>query len=67
MGLKVEVEKAVEINRKSPQQQLSIDPKNLLAEMNTLIGDKQSFEFDNELKIIQVDNELEELKKKMES
>ncbi|MCK5674387.1 MAG: hypothetical protein KAH95_13485 [Spirochaetales bacterium] len=67
VGLKVEVEKALETTRKSPQQQLSIDPNNLLAEMNTLIGNGQSLEFDKRFKIIQVDNELEELKKKMES
>jgi phage shock protein A len=67
VGLKVEVEKAVDTTRKSPQKQLSIDPNNLLEEMNALIGDGQSSEFDEELKIIQVDNELEELKKKMES
>ena len=67
VGLKIEVEKALETTRKSPQQQLSIDPNKLLADMNTLIGDKQSFEIDKELKIIQVDNELEKLKKNMES
>ena len=65
--LKIEVEKAVKANFESSKKKLSIDPNKLLAEMNTLIGDGQSLEFDKELKIIQVDNELEELKKKMDS
>jgi len=64
--LKVEVEKAIKRTQESPQQQLSIDPKNLLAEMKTLIGDGESLEFEKKIKIIQVDNELEELKKKMD-
>ncbi len=67
MGLKKEVEKAVTAIRELPQQQLSVDPNKLLAEMNTLIGDRQSLNLEKEIKTIKVDNELERIKKKMES
>ncbi|MCK5152812.1 MAG: hypothetical protein KAQ93_00510 [Spirochaetales bacterium] len=67
IGLKVEVEKAIRTIHISPQQQLSIDPNKLLTEMNNLIGDNNSLSLEKEIKIINVDNELEELKKKMES
>lgn len=67
MSLKLELEKAVKVIRASPRLQLSIDPDKLLYDMNNLIGDKSTFSFEEEMKIIKVDNELEELKKKMES
>ena len=66
VGLKVEVEKAVRAIHESPRQ-LSIDPKKLLADMNNLIGDGNTMELENDINGIKVDNELERLKKEMES
>jgi len=67
VGLKVEVEKAVKAIRESPQQELSVDPNKLLKEINLLIGNENPSILEKEINIIKVDNELEELKRKMES
>ena len=72
MELKAEVEKAVRAIHESPQQ-LSIDPNKLLADLNNLIGDgvqtglKPVSELEKDINGIKVDNELERLKKEMES
>jgi phage shock protein A len=66
MGLKTEVEKAVRALHESPQQ-LSIDPNKLLTDMNNLIGDSNNMELEKDINGINVDNELERLKKEMDS
>ncbi|RKX87321.1 MAG: hypothetical protein DRP58_03040 [Spirochaetes bacterium] len=66
VNLKIEVEKTVRAIHESPQQ-LSIDPNKLLADINNLIGDSRSMEIEKDINKINADNELEELKKKMES
>jgi len=66
VSLKIEVEKAVSSIHKSTQP-LSIDPNKLLNEMNNLIGNETPSKMEKEINIIKVDNELEELKRKMES
>ena len=66
MGLKIEVEKAVRAIHESPQQ-LSIDPNKLLADLNNLIGDGNTMELEKDINGIKVDNELERLKKEMDS
>jgi|APSaa5957512622_1039677.scaffolds.fasta_scaffold75511_2 hypothetical protein len=67
MSLKMEVEKALKSLHKFSQQQLSIDPNKLLADMNNLIGDGDSMNLEKEFNNIEVDNELERLKKEMGS
>ena len=67
VNLRVEVEKAAKTISRSPQQQLSVDPNKLLKEMNLLIGNETPSSLEKEINIIKVDNELEELKRKMES
>jgi len=67
MGLKLEVEKAVSAIHESPQQQLSIDPNRLLAEINNLIGDGNAMELEKDINRIKADNELERLKREMET
>ena len=66
LGLKREVEKAVNSIQKSTRQ-LSVDPNKLLIEINRLIGKENPSNMEKEINIIKVDNELEELKRKMES
>lgn len=63
-GLKADVEQAIITIRKSPQQ-LSIDPEKLLAEMEGLIGNGVAMDLEKDLNEINVDNELERLKKEM--
>lgn len=65
IGLKSELEKVANKIKETPPQ-LSIDPKKLLSEMNNLLGERTSLDFDKEMNIINVDNELEKLKKKMD-
>lgn len=67
IGLKPEVEKAVRAIHESSPQQLSIDPDKLLADMNNLIGDGNTIEVKKDINRIKVDNELERLKKEMET
>jgi len=66
MSLKLELEKVIRLIKESPKQQLTIDPNKLLFDMNNLIGNKNTLNFEEEMKILKVDTELEELKKKME-
>ncbi len=66
MGIKVEVEKAVRAIHESPLR-LSIDPDKLLADLNNLIGDGNTMELEKDINGIKADNELERLKKEMES
>ncbi len=67
IGLRLEVEKAVRAIHESPPQELSIDPNKLLADMNNLIGDGNTMELEKDINRIKADNELERLKKEMES
>lgn len=67
IGLKLEVEKAVRAIHDSPPQELSIDPNKLLADMNNLIGDGNTVELEKDINKIKADNELERLKKEMDS
>ena len=64
VGLKIEVKNAVKRIRETPQQ-LSIDPRKLLTEMENLIGDGSTMELENDINEIKVDNELEKLKREM--
>jgi len=64
MELKIEVEKAALTIQESPRH-LSINPGKLLTDINSLIGDKNSLNLEKEINKINVDNELEKLKRKM--
>ena len=66
MSLKTEVEKAVRTIHESPQQ-LSIDPNKLLADMNNLIGNGNTRVLEKDINKIKADNELERLKREMET
>lgn len=66
LSLKMEVEKAVRAIHESSQQ-LSIDPDKLLADLNNLIGDSGAMELEKDINGIKADNELERLKREMES
>lgn len=66
-GLKLEVEKAVRAIHESPPRELSIDPNKLLADMNNLIGDGNTMELEKDINKIKADNELERLKREMDS
>lgn len=65
VGLKIEVEKAVRTIHESPQR-LSIDPNQLLADMNNLIRDGGAMELEKDINGIKVDNELERLKRELD-
>ena len=64
MALKIDVSKAVREIHESPQQ-LSIDPKKLLNDINNLIGNGNTMELEKDIDGIKVDNELERLKREM--
>ncbi len=64
--LKVEAERIIETAKTSPEK-LSLDPGELLNNLKNLIGDDTPFELEKGIRNIKVDNELEKIKREMDS